>query len=395
MRLNSDTWRKVIALDMLLVCFSFSVSVVGQMLGAIKETYMLSFTQSSMLVSVQSIGGLVLAILSILYIDIFDKTRILVICGLMLCGLMMVIGIVPPLFIMFVIFALLGLSGGAINALTNPVMARTVPHNPTRFIVFMHMLFSLSSIIAPLVSQSLYMTSGLSGTFLTIGGFALCWAIYAAVVFRKDMVRPVSAQKLSFRYRLNETKSVFLKPGMKQMFFISIMMSAWQMGTIYNVSSYIRELGGSADAGAVALSVLFGGMMVSRLLYSRFADRFSPGRVMMVTNLLAVLAWAGLFIVGSIAAKTVLIGLVAFFCGNNFPVAFAGACQIAPDNSATASGFIIFGYYIAIFAFIPVIGALGDALGLAKAFVVTGAPLLIIIPTAHWLNKYVAAHKPA
>ena len=223
----------------------------------------------------------------------------------------------------------------------------------------------------------------------------MCWAIYATVVFRKDIGKSVTVQKHSFSDRFIEAKNVFLKPGMKQMFIISILISAWQLGAIYNVSSFIRQLGGSADSGALALSVLFGGMMVSRLLYSRIADRFPPGRVMMITNLLGALAWAGVFIVDGFVGKIALIGMTAFFCANNMPISFASACKIAPDNSATASGFIILGYYIAIFTFIPVIGALGDAMGLGNAFVFAGVPLLLVVPIAYWLNKHITVRESA
>ena len=395
MKLGKDIWKKVVAIDMLLVFFSFSVSVIGQMIDTIKGAYALNFTQSGILVSSQSVGGLVFAVMSILYIDALNKKLILVISGLVFCVLFAAIGILPPLFMMFIIFVLIGLSGGAVNTLVNPVMAETVPRGSARFITFMHMLFSLSAIIAPFVSQSLFMTSGLTGVFLAFGGFGMCWAVYAAVAFRKDIGRTTTARKLLFSDKLADAKGVFLKPGMKQIFIITICIAAWQMGAIYNVSSYIRQISGSADAGALALSVLFGGMMLSRLLYSRIADRFPPGRVVMLTNLLGALAWGGVVLADGIVAKTVLIGVAAFFCANNMPIAFSSAYTIAPKKSATASGFVILGYYIAIFTFIPIIGALGDAMGLSNAFVFIGVPLLFVVPVGQLLYRSMKGMKTA
>ena len=393
MKLGKNIWSKVVAIDMLLVFFSFSVSVIGQMIDAIKETYELNFTLSGMLVSSQSIGGLVFAILSIIYIDALNKKRIMVISGLLFCVLFIAIGIIPPLFIMFVIFSLIGLFGGAVNTLVNPVMVETVPRGAARFITFMHMLLSLSAIIAPIIAQNLYMASGLAGVFLAFGGFGMFWAIYATVIFRKKIGKTVNSTKHLLHDGFVEAKRVFLKPGMKQIFIISILTSAWQVAAIYNVSSYIGQLGGSADYGALALSALFGGMMISRLIYSRIADRFPPGRVMMLTNLLGVLAWVSVFVVNDLAAKMVMIGVTAFFCGNNIPILFSGACKIASKNSATASGFVILGYYIAIFTFIPILGAMGDAVGLNKAMVFAGVPLLFMVPVAYFLNKYMGAHR--
>jgi fucose permease len=294
---------------------------------------------------------------------------------------------VPPTFLLFAIFALIGFSGGAVNTLTNPVLLETVPTKPERFLAFMHMLFSLFSIIAPIIAQMIYGFGGLEGVFLVIGGFGLGWAVFALVIFRRQMFGVSTIQKQTFKNNLVTAKNVFLKPGMNQILFLSVMISAWQLGSIYYVSSYIRSLGGTAHEGAIALSVLFGGMMLSRLLYSRIADKFRPGHVLMLTNLLGVLAWAGLIIAQGIAAKTIMMGMTAFFCANNFPIVFLSTCRIAPQNSASASGFVILGYYVATFAFVPIIGALGDALGLGNAFLFIGAPLLLVPAAAYMLQK--------
>ncbi len=256
----------------------------------------------------------------------------------------------------------------------------------------MHMLFSLFAIIAPIVAQTLYDFGGLAGVFLIIGGFGLCWAVYASIAFRSQ-TRSMAPVKRSFGENLASAKDVFLKPGMKQILLLSIMISAWQLGAIYFVSSYTRDIGGTAHQGAMALSALFGGMMLSRLLYSRIADKFRPGHVLMLSNLLGILAWVGLIVVQGIAAKTIMIGTAAFFCGNNFPIAFLSTCRIAPENSATASGFVILGYYIATFAFVPIIGALGDAMGLGKAFLFIGVPLLFVLLAAYMLQKRMAFYQ--
>ena len=385
--MNRSTWMKVIAFDMLLVGFALTISVVGQMLGAIGVEYDLNLAQSGMLLSVQSIGGLVLSVLFILYIDVFNRTKVLVLCALLMCLLLIIIGTVPPLFMLFVIFALLGFSGASVNTLTTPLLGETVAAKPARFIIFMHMLFSLCAGITPFVAQALYETGGLSGTFYAIGLFGLCWAVYSAFVFKKTMRIKPAAASLSFSQRFAEAKKVFLKRGMKQVFIIAILISAWQLSALYYMSSYFTQLTGDAQQGAVALSVLFFSMMISRLIYSRFADKLSPGRVMMITSLLGMLAWIAIFVTDSMIAKTVFAGLSAFFCANSIPLMFATACKIAPENAASATAFAIFGYYIATFSFVPSIGALGDAIGLDRAFIFACVPLLFIVPAGYLLHK--------
>lgn len=387
MKMNKNVLIKVVAIDMLLLCFSINISIVGQMFDSIKNAYGLSLTQGSMLLSAQSLGGLALAVICILFIDALNKTKILIISGLVLCASLILIGITPMLYLLFIIFAALGFSGGAINTLTNSVMVDTVPKKADKYINFMHMLFSLGAVLAPILCQTVYSASGLQSVFYIFGGFALCWAIYAVFAFPAHMKQSFVKEKFSFQKQLRLVKNVFKTPGMKVVFVISIMISAWQLTAIYYISSAFSSINNDAMDGALALSILFLGMMVSRLLYTKVADRYSKGHVLMLTNFLGLLAWICVFIVPGITLKTVFVGISALFCGNNFPITFSSACRLATNNTATASGFVTLGYYIATFTFLPIIGAIGDAMGLQNALVFCAVPLLIIIPAGYVLHQ--------
>lgn len=393
MKQTRDVWKKVIAIDMLLLCFSFNVSVVGQMFGSIKAVYGLSLTQGSLLLSMQSIGGLALALMCIFFIDAFNKTKILVLSGLVLCVSLMVVGIVPPLLLLIVLFAVLGFSGGAVNTLTNSVMVETVTGKADKHITFLHMLFSVGAVSAPLLSQIIYNAYGLPGVFLIFGGFALCWGVYAVIAFPDARRQKLKLQSFSLKARLLETAGVLKAPGMREILIIAVLISAWQMSAIYYISSLFTGFSGNAMDGAMALTLLFLGMLVTRLLYSRVADRFSKGRVLMITNMLGALAWIGLFIVPGITAKMALAALACVCCGNNMPIVFSAVCGIAPRQTAAASGFVVLGYYIAILGFIPLIGALGDVMSLEHAMMLCALPLALVIPFAHGLHRKIGGSK--
>lgn len=78
------------------------------------------------------------------------------------------------------------------------------------------------------------------------------------------------------------------------------------------------------------------GMMLSRFLFSRIADRFSQGHVIAITCFMGAIIWIIAMLVNGITLKIVLVGVSAFFCGNNFPIIFSKACKLAPKKTATA-----------------------------------------------------------
>lgn len=387
MRHNKDILHKVIAIDLLLLCFSFCVSLTGQMFKALQEAYALSLTEGSLLLSVQSIGGVAFSLLCIFFIDALNKDKTLVILGLVMCVLLMLVGIQPPLLLLFIIFAALGFAGASVNTLTNSVMVLTVPNNTERYVNLLHFMFSLGAVTAPVLSQTIYAAYGLIGVFVLFGGFSLCCAIYAVFAFRVQMRQGLVTESLSLKKRFQQTLFVIKKPGMRLVFIITILVCSWQMSAIYYVSSFFTELRSRPMDGAIALTVFFFGMMVTRLIYTRFADRFSKGRVLMLTNGLGLLAWIGVFVVSDVYVKMALMGFSAFLCGNNMPIVFTSACAIAPKNTAAASGLVVFGYYIAILTFIPAIGAVGDVIGLSAAMVFCALPLLLVVPLSYLLYK--------
>ena len=387
MRQNKLTWVRVIATDMLMLCFSMSISLQGQLFSSIKEAYGLSLSQGGLLLSMQSVGGALLAVVCILFISVLNKTRLMVACGLVLCVLLMLVGVLPPLILLFIMYAVLGFSGGAINTLSNSVMVDTVPQKAERYINFMHMLFSLGSVIAPVAAQAIFPSVGLSGVFLIFGGFSLCWAVYAVFAFSSHMKTPLITGSFSVGPRFREAAAVLKTRGMSIVFVFSILMTTWQLSAIYYISTLFADITHSPMKGAFALSLLFLGMMIARLIYARFAEKYSKGRVLMLFNCLGLLAWTAVFFVPDITAKYIFVVISAMACGNNFPITFSAACRLVPHNTAAASGFVNLGYYIAIFVFIPIVGALGDSIGLHNALLLCGVALLLLLPLAYLLHR--------
>ncbi len=384
---SKKIWFKVLAIDMLVLCLAFSMSIIGQMLDTIKDIYSLSLSQAGMLLSVQSIGGFVVAIMSLLIIDLFNKKKLIVLSGVILCVFLILIGIKMPLPFLFVVFIMLGLSSAMVNIISNAVMMDTVPKNPERYINFMHTIFSFAAVLAPVVSNAIFADYGIMGVFFIMGGFALIWAAYSVIVFKNDVRQKLIKEKINIKSRFAEMIKVLKNPGMKHINIIAVLISCWQLTAMYYVSSLFSSITGNVSDGAYALSVLYLGMMLSRLIYSKFADRFSPGRVLAIECFIGALFWIAAILTGDILAKTVLIGISAFFCGNNFPITFSTACNLSPNNKATALGGTFFGYYLALFVFIPIIGAIGEAIELNNALYFAALPLFALIPFALGLHK--------
>ena len=377
--MNKHIWLKVTAIDLLMLCFSISVSVIGQMLGPISEAYSLNLTQSGWLLSSQSIGGIVLALIALFYSEM-NKERFVLISGAILGIMILLIGTGLPVFLLFMVFALMGYSGSTINSLSNSVVSENVPPNKKdRHLVLLHMMFSVGAVITPLLSQYIYTRSGLKGVFIVLGAFVMLSVVYAFFAYAKQAAIKPAKRHLTIWQRVVDAVGIFKNPGMVTVFILAILIASAQLSMVYYVSSYFSQLGGSANYGAAALSVLFFCMLASRLVYSRIASRFSKGAVLAATNTAAFLSWGIMFFVPGAIAKIVLLGLGSLFIANNFPTVYSCAIDAAPDSRASAAGTVVLGYYIAVLAFLPAAGALGEAFGLKIAIASALAPIIGIV----------------
>lgn len=386
---NKRLWKKVLAIDMLMLGVSFSISSVGQMFNSIKTEYQLTLPQASILLSAQSIGGFIVAIMCILFIDSLNKSKFIILCGIMLSISLILVGIKLSIFLVYVVFIMLGLFTGFVNTLTNAVMAETVPTNSEKYINFMHMIFSFGAVIVPILSSNLYIHLGLPGVFIILGGFSMLWAVYALIAFSTSIKSKLVVKTVNIKYQFDTMREVIRIPGIKEVGVIAMLTACWQLSAIYYISFLFSDYTGSNEMGAFALSVFFLGMMLTRLIYAKVANRYSPGRVIAFGCLLCVLSWTTCMLVNNLVIKMILIGLSAFFLGNNFPINFSTACKLSPNNTAAALGIAFLGYYLALFIFVPIVGTVAEATSLKIALILNSIPIIILIPVALRLHRII------
>ncbi len=395
MKNSAGMAMKLLAIYVLMACFATTISLFGQLLDPIRSYYDITIEQANTLLSAQSVGGVFIAVISILYIDSLNQRKIIALAGIMLAVALISMSVLPLFMVFWLIFISIGLSTGLINILSNSVLVNIATTNKQRFLTILHMVFSLWAFVMPFIAQSLYESIGLGQTLLIIGGAILICCAFTFSVFYEEIRMPLITDRLNIRHRYREVLKVLRKPGMKQIYLLMVLTSIWQMCTIYNVSGAVSLINGRPVEGAWALSSLFLGMIVSRLLYSTVADRFSQGKVLAIMNTAGAGLWTAAMLVQDVIIKIILIGITAVACGVNFPAIFGASCKIADKNTATASGLVALGYYTAIFVFCPIVGSLSDIFGYSFALLLLVIPLLLVLPLSVLLHRRMRSNETA
>lgn len=292
--------------------------------------------------------------------------------GLVLIGIGA--GIVFSPVLVFVGLALFGFGNGSVDVMMNVEGAAAETELGKTVLPLMHACFSLGTVIGAGI--------GAAASALQIGvvwhaiAMAAVIAITAVIAVRFVPVReelgdetPTHVNKPDWKARLKENLSVWAD---LRLILIGVIMlgMAFAEGSANDwlALAAVEGHGQTKPTGAIVFGVFVSAMTVGRVAGGPLIDRFGRVRVLQVS---AVSAVAGLliFILGT-DFWLVLLGTVLWGLGSalGFPLGMSAAAE-GKNAAARVSAVAMIGY-LAFLVGPPLIGLLGDAVGLLNALFV-------------------------
>jgi len=152
---------------------------------------------------------------------------------------------------------------------------------------------------------------------------------------------------------------------------------AIEFATTFWAAALIRDrTGAPAAVSTAAVSALVLGMAVSRFVLGPLSLRYAPSRLLLATYGLAFVGFAVLWLSTSPAPAVAGLVLAGLGYGAMYPVAISLALQAAPSRPDQAQAALTIGGGAAIGAAPFVLGALADAVGAHRAFILV--PVLLV-----------------
>ncbi len=166
------------------------------------------------------------------------------------------------------------------------------------------------------------------------------------------------------------------------------------MGSRQTLGLFMSPLNTSTGLGIVAISFAFAiGQFVwgaSQPIFGAIADRYGPGRVIVVGALLLALGWALTPLVSNQWMLIATMGVIASAgagAGSFSILIGATAARLPPEKRAFAAGFINAGGSFGQFIFAPLVQALIGAFGWIVAMFAMAASALATLPMARALRR--------
>ncbi len=287
---------------------------------------------------------------------------------------MSLLGVAPSYTVVALLLVVAGLSSSSLHA-TGPAIAGHVSGaNLGRGMGFWMVGGELGRTLGPLVIVTAIRFLTLEGTpWLMVGGLGLSAVLYLRLRSVPEH-RALGGQALPWRRALR-TMGPLLIPLATVLTARAFMESAL---TTY-LPTFLSEEGADLWFAGAALSILQTAGVVGALLGGSISDRLGRRSILFV-SMLVTPALMFLFLATGGWARLPLLLAMGFTALSAIPVLMALAQESLPDNRALANGIYMAIGFILRSGVIVALGALGDALGLRKAFAISAVIPLLSLP---------------
>lgn len=349
------------------VLLGLMLTAIGPALDALKKQSSSSTEAIALLFTASSLGYITGSLLAGRWYARLAGHRVLTAALLYMCLLTVAIPWLGSLWLLMVVFALIGISLGLIDVGGNTLMVWLYRQDVPPYMNALHLFFGLGAFSGPLVIDRFAVATGNAATtFWLFAGLMVPVALWLARLPSPD--RPLEGEPAAGGLR--SLRRHFWLIGLIALFFFMHMGAELAFGGW--IFSYAEEAIGSETTARIVNSAFWGGLVIGRLISIPLAWRLSP-RGMLQVDLVGAAASLGLIILLPDWTPALWIGTIGFgvFVASMIPASFNFAAERMPITSQVSSAFLVGGSLGSML--LPwVVGQLFDSQGRLWTMYVTG-----------------------
>ncbi len=351
---------------LLMLLYGISALMFGTLLPELMESFSLSMSKAGLIVTVQSIGGLLAAAAGIAFGDRVRKGPSIAVSFIGLGISLIITGISGNYWTLLTAFFLAGLCLRGLDTMLNALVGDIHKTRRGFYMNILHLFFGVGAFAGPLLARVMLNAGiGWPKVYLLVGGVYLAAGVPGIAILRRSGKQGGPGQPADLR-------SLRLKPALLGLGFCLLFYVMHQSG----ISSWFplffeSELRADADFASAALSIYWIGIILSRLFASRLSQRVKPSVLIVV----GAVCGGSILLLGLLLGRGLLITIAAFatgvLTGCIIPLCLVVAHDWYRENTGSVTSLLAFfmltGRMLAPWA----MGKFGDALGLGSSMYLT------------------------
>ena len=301
--------------------YSFSYSIITVMINEVVNGFSLSGVSEGMMSSMFSLGSMVALLAAPLIQGRVAKMTVLISATALQALMLMFCGLSPVFVLFCVSCSFLGVGGGLADAYSNSLLVDVHREKSTRYLGYLHGLFGVGSLLAPLLILLGLGLVGWQGVFLMLATVLLIGvAILSMIVkrsHRTDMKQVAREKVVNPADLLEYVKN----PRNIAVIATAVCITASQTGVLVWVSRYMALRFEAEAMGAVSISLFWICATINRFTVTR--AQLAPARLFAVGAIMgALFLGAGIFS-NSALGMCIAMGGVGLCTGHFMPLLFS------------------------------------------------------------------------
>ena len=386
-----DTKKRLFAflIYLLTLAYGFSVTIIGPLIPSLISSLEIRVSAAGLLLTVQSLGGIIAILVSGLLLDRYNKKIIVGIVFLMYGVSLFVSGFAAAYTLVLIMFFILGIGTRIFDTAGNALIADLYPDSPGKHLGILHVFFSTGAFLGPIYARIVLSGSASWTTAFIIFG-AVCIGL-TGLYTGAGRGQP-SVSSLAVQPSRDDSSKTVLRSGYIWIFGI---VSFLYFGHVYSLSTWLpvyleAERGILSNLAGFALSLFWLGIIIGRFICTRLVQSIEPEKLLKWGCLIG-----GLFLTaGFLSSGTVLIFICIILTGVSagacIPLMITAVCTRFPNYTGLVSSFIFLTGNVAAMLFPYFIGLVSERYSFRTGLFGTAFVLLLIFVVLTVLHKKVS-----
>lgn len=321
-RSNSRVIRIItIAILSALFAYGFVGSISNVLVNEIIDAFSLTGTAQGLSASLMNMGSLIALFVTPLLQGRIRKTKMIVLSGLLQVAALCVAGSAAGFILFATANAVTGIGCGWLDTYANSCIVDLHPQNSTRFLGWLHGLFGVGSLIAPLAIRWILGWSNWRGVYFAFAGVMLLSVGCIAFTSQKVENTGALSNTQESRLTLKEVGAYLTVKRNVLLLLTTVMTNMVQTGLTCWIARYMFLAYGEVALGATCLTLFWIAATASRFVMPRLKLR--PLTIVMVGAFCATVLLSGGILSGSATVMCVAVCLCGFVTGPFMPMLIA------------------------------------------------------------------------
>lgn len=321
-RSNSRVIRIItIAILSALFAYGFVGSISNVLVNEIIDAFSLTGTAQGLSASLMNMGSLIALFVTPLLQGRIRKTKMIVLSGLLQVAALCVAGSAAGFILFATANAVTGIGCGWLDTYANSCIVDLHPQNSTRYLGWLHGLFGVGSLIAPLAIRWILGWCNWRGVYFAFAGVMLLSVGCIAFTSRQVENTGALSNTQESRLTLKEVGAYLTVKRNVLLLLTTVMTNMVQTGLTCWIARYMFLAYGEVALGATCLTLFWIAATASRFVMPRLKLR--PLTIVMVGAFCATVLLSGGILSGSATVMCVAVCLCGFVTGPFMPMLIA------------------------------------------------------------------------